>query len=119
MTAQGLVAIIFYSPDPGRLAEFYKNIIGIPFALNAHGNIREHFECSYHNIHFAILKRGAGEVTSSIVPSFRVDDIKEFVAFHKLETLHPVIELGGGSFVCSIKDADGNVIRLWMNKSVE
>lgn len=119
MTTRGLAGLIFYSNDPERLAQFYKDVIGIPFQLQTHGKIREHFECSYHHVHFAILKRKEQEHSNHVVPSFRVDDITQFVEHHNLSTLHPTIELGGDSRIASISDVDGNMIRLWMNKSIE
>lgn len=117
MKTKGLGALILYSPNPERLAKFYRDVIGIPFELQTHGRIREHYECSYHNIHFAILKRNSVEVTCTIVPSFRVDDIAGFVKEKNLEMLHPVIDLGKDSFISTIKDVDGNMIRLWMNRT--
>ncbi len=117
MTAKELGGLIFYSPDPERLAQFYKEVIGIPFQVQTHGKIREHFECMHYSVHFAILKRKENASTNNIVPSFRVDDIAQFVDHHKLKMLHPIIELGGGSYVASISDVDGNMIRLWMGKT--
>lgn len=112
MNAKALAGIILYSTEPQRLAEFYQRVIGIPFALQAHGKIREHYECLFHYIHFAILKRKEGAVNSSVVPSFRVDDLKKFITHHQLDPLHPIIDLGEGKCVTSVRDVDGNTIRL-------
>ncbi len=112
MKANALAGVILYSPNPEKLANFYREFIGIPFELQKHGKIKEHFECLFNYIHFAILKRGEGEVTKSVVPSFRVDNLKQFIDHHQLRTLHPFIDLGEGKCVTSIEDIDGNMIRL-------
>lgn len=112
MTAISLAGIILYSPEPENLAKFYKEVIGIPFELQSHGKIKEHFECLFGNIHFAILKRKEATVVNSIVPSFRVDNLKQFIETKGLKTLHQFIDLGEGKMVTSISDVDGNMIRL-------
>jgi hypothetical protein len=55
---------------------------------------------------------GAG--SGNFVPSFEVEDINQFVIQNNLPMLHPLMDLGGGDYVGSIADADGNVVRLWM-----
>jgi len=112
MTTKALVGVIIYSPNPERTAQFYKDKIGIPFELQSHGKIREHYECLFNFIHFAILKRKEGEGSNNIVPSFRVDNINAFIEHHSLKTIHPIIDLGEGKRVTSISDIDGNMIRL-------
>jgi predicted enzyme related to lactoylglutathione lyase len=116
ITVRRMTGLILSSVDPSRLANFYKNVLGIPLALNKHGNLPEHWECDFDGIHYAILKEMPNDVASSnIVPSFEVEDIKEFVNQNNLAMLHPLMPLGGGDFVGSISDVDGNVIRLWMS----
>jgi predicted enzyme related to lactoylglutathione lyase len=116
-----LTGLIMSSKNPDRLAKFYKEVLGLPLQLNRHGNLPEHWECDFENIHYAILKDHNTDIASSnFVPSFEVDDINEFVKQHEVAMLHPLMNLGGGSFVGSIADADGNVVRLWMtNKKVK
>ncbi len=110
-----MTGLIMSSPDPNRLATFYKEVLGLPLTLNKHGNLPEHWECDFEGIHYAILKERKNETTSSnFVPSFEVDDINEFVRQNDLAMLHPLMNLGSGDFVGSISDADGNVVRLWM-----
>lgn len=119
LQVKGLSGLIMASPNPEKLAAFYKEVIGLPLELNKHGNLPEHWECDFNNIHFAILRqRGNGNPSNSIVPSFAVEDISAFVTAHDLAMLHPMMDLGGGSYVASIEDLDGNTIRLWMNKSI-
>ena len=105
------------SPDPDRLASFYKGTLGLPLQLNAHGGLYEHWECDFNNIHFAILKAEEVFDGNLVVPSFIVEDIEKLVSEQGLTLEDDILPLGGGSFVGHIKDPDGNRIHLWMNKS--
>ncbi len=113
----GLGGLIFESPNPDRLASFYKETLGLPLELRTHGGLYEHWECDYNNIHFAILKASEVFDGNRIVPSFIVEDIEKLVSDHNLTLEEDILPLGRGSFVGRIKDPDGNRIHLWMNKS--
>jgi len=115
MTVQQLAGVIMFSPDPERLATFYRENLGIPFESQQHGQIREHLECEIDDIHFAILKKAQTYPGSNIAPSFRVSDIEGFVTRlnqNGIKPLHPIIDIGEGKRICSIADTDGNMIRL-------
>ena len=115
LSTNGLSGLILSSTNPERLASFYRDVLGIPLQLNKHGKLPAHWECDFNGVHFAILKESKTETgASNIVPSFAVEDINAFVEYHHLSMLHPIMSLGGGSYVASIADTDGNVIRLWM-----
>ena len=114
---KGLSGLILSSPDPDRLAAFYKKVLGIPVALQSHGHFKAHWEGDFDDIHFAILKQGpATGQNSPIVASFHVDDVKTFLEDHGLTLSYPILDLGDGNFVGEINDPDGNPIRLWMHK---
>jgi len=116
-SVKGLTGLILSSANPERLANFYHHVLGIPLALNKHGNLPEHWECDYQGVHYAVLKRStAGSATDAIVPSFVVDDIESFVTAHGIELIHPIMDLGEGAYVASFKDPDGNTLRFWMHK---
>lgn len=112
----GLGGLIFESPNPDRLASFYKEILGLPLELKTHGGLYKHWECDYNNIHFAILKAREIFAGNLVVPSFIVEDIEKIVSDHNLTLEEDILALGEGSFVGRIKDPDGNRIHLWMNK---
>jgi hypothetical protein len=113
-----MTGLILSSINPDKLATFYKDILGLPLALNKHGDLPEHWECDFEGIHYAILKdRKNDNASSNFVPSFEVDNINEFVRQHDLPMLHPLMNLGDGFYVGSIADTDGNVVRLWMNSN--
>jgi len=111
-----LAGLIIHSHQPDTLARFYRDALGAPFAPQSHGPIREHQECDFAGIHFAILQRKAG---GTFVPSFACASLEEAladVASLGVRPLHPIIELGAGKRVCSIADADGNLLRLFQQK---
>jgi hypothetical protein len=60
MPVESVSAVLFYSSQPSRLADFYRNHLGIPFELDRHGSIREHLEADVGNVHLAVLKGGGG-----------------------------------------------------------
>ena len=115
MTVRHLAGLILFSPDPERLAEFYRQALGIPFEERQHGRIREHLECEFENIHFAILKKARTDPSGTIVPSFAVPNLQDFLdrlSQSGIQPLHPIIDIGEGKRISSIPDADGNTIRL-------
>lgn len=118
LKVKGLTGIIMSSPEPERLAKFYNDVLGIPLALNRHGNTPEHWECDYDGIHYALLKRKVNEhPNENIVLSFAMDDIESFVTTHNVKMIHPIMDLGEGAYIASFKDPDGNILRFWMIKN--
>ncbi|GAB3711109.1 hypothetical protein GCM10027592_48360 [Spirosoma flavus] len=118
LRVKGLTGVIMSSPEPERLATFYREVLGIPLALNRHGNTPEHWECDYKGIHYAVLKqRGNTQANVNTVLSFEVDDIDRFVSTHSITLIHPIVDLGEGAFIASFKDPDGNILRFWMTKN--
>jgi predicted enzyme related to lactoylglutathione lyase len=121
MTAHALAGIIFYSPDPDRLARFYRESLGIPFAPSTHGGaIREHNEGMFGGVHFAIWRSNEEHAPAqggrgSLVPTFRVDDVGAWVdamAARGVPLAYKVVELGEGKRVATFADPDGNAFRL-------
>jgi predicted enzyme related to lactoylglutathione lyase len=116
MKVKGLSGLIISSANPERLAKFYKDVMGIPMALNHHGTSPDHWECDYHGIHFAILERKNSEKPSeNIVPSFYIDDIEQFIAKNSIKLHEEAMDLGN-AFSIGFKDPDENTVRLWMHK---
>ena len=114
---KGLTGVIMSSPQPERLASFYRDVLGIPLALNRHGNTPEHWECDYQGIHYAVLKQKVkAQANINTVLSFAVDDIERFVTTHGIQLLHPIMDLGEGAYIASFNDPDGNILRIWMDK---
>ena len=115
MTEIFLAGLIFNSPDPEQLSDFYRDLFGLPFEKRQHGKIREHIECEAGGIHFAILKKTGPPSGKNIVPSFAVTDLAMFLdGLQKMgiKPLDPVIDIGEGKRITSIADPDGNMVRL-------
>lgn len=116
MKAKALGGLIFTSQNPEKLATFYKEVVGVPFKLQSHGNTPMHWECDYSNIHFAIIQGNTKDGNGvNIVPSFEVEDIEKFIEIHDLEIQDPIMDLGPAGSVAAAYDIDKNVIRLWSN----
>jgi len=115
MTNIHLAGMIFNSPNPEELSDFYRGVFGVPFEKRQHGKIREHLECEFGGIHFAILKKAEPSSGGSIVPSFAVADLQAFldnIQKMNIKPLHPILDIGEGKRICSISDPDGNMVRL-------
>ena len=115
MKSLHLAGLIINSTQPEILARFYRDALGIPFALESHGPFKEHFECDFAGVHFALLKRqhSAG---GNIIPSLACANLEAALADlaqREIKPLHPIIELGAGKRVTSISDPEGNVLRLF------
>ena len=119
MQSLHLAGLIINSAQPETLARFYREALGIPFALQSHGPFKEHFECDFAGVHFALLKR-KHSATGSIIPSLACTNLEASLADlapRGIEPLHPIIELGAGKRVTSITDPEGNVLRLFQQIS--
>ncbi len=121
MTAHALTGVVLYSPDPERLARFYREAIGIPFAPSTHGGaIREHNEGMFGGVHFAIWRTTEEHAPArggrgALVPVFRVDDVGAWadrLAARDVPMVYPIVELGEGKRVATFADPDGNAFRL-------
>ena len=112
--AINLSALTFQSSDPARLAEFYRDKIGLPLRLDQHGATAPHHEGDLKNIHLAVLPASLG-AGGPIVPVFRVKDLNASIAQLRSQgveqTLKP-LDLGDGMTVAAFKDPDGNIFRL-------
>ena len=57
---QFLSAVLLTSRDAARLAEFYRDVLGLPLAEERHGNVPQHWGCELGDVHFAIPRASAG-----------------------------------------------------------
>ena len=120
MSAVQLVGVIIMAQKPECIAQFYRETLGIPFEPAKHGTIGEHLECDYNNIHFAILKKAQAQPGNTVILSFCVPDLRQFLehlSLRDIKPLHPIIDLGKGSCVSTISDPEGNAVRLIQLKS--
>jgi len=116
MKVESLSAVVFFSRDPERLAEFYRSRIGIPFEHRSHGPMRDHIEGWLEGIHFAVLKGAPAEGEGrGVAPTFRVRGLDAWVGDLGQSGVTPVreiIDLGEGKRLASFRDPDGNLFSL-------
>jgi predicted enzyme related to lactoylglutathione lyase len=121
MQVMSVSAVTITSPDPARLAEFYRSQLGVPLNRASHGPIQEHFEGwlgepAQGGVHFAVLKgRGPADNAGGAAPTFRVRDITacvEELTRAGVARMHQIADLGEGKRLASFRDPDGNVFRL-------
>jgi predicted enzyme related to lactoylglutathione lyase len=112
MNIEALGAVTFTSPDPARLANFYRTHLGIPFELEAHGPMKHHLEATVGGLHFAVLKgRGPGQDCGGVAPTFRVRGIDAFVRALEeagVNKVRKIFDLGEGKRLATFRDPDGN-----------
>ena len=54
MSIDGVSAILLISPDPEKLAGFYREALGIPLEDEVHEGVPLHYACDLEGVHFAI-----------------------------------------------------------------
>jgi predicted enzyme related to lactoylglutathione lyase len=115
-TIEFLSAVLIVSENPARLAEFYRDVVGIPLKDEGHGESLPHYGCNLGDMHFAIhpvetfpdRRHGVGAVKLA----FNVFDIKALVERLKkqgIEVLYPPHNTGF-FWSTAINDPDGNFI---------
>ncbi len=117
MKIESVSAVLFFSQDPAKLAAFYSTNLGIPFELDRHGKIRDHFEADVGDVHLAVLKSQGAEATGEgrVLPTFRVRELDAFIEeLGKVGTkpMRAVLQLDDGMRVASFRDPDGNAFSL-------
>lgn len=111
--------ILLISKDPKRLADFYREIIGVPLKSEQHGDSDAHYGCEIGDLHFAIHghhEEGEGNNigTGAVKLAFEVFDMSEFIK--KLETakIRMLFQPRDKGFmkITAISDPDGNIVEL-------
>jgi predicted enzyme related to lactoylglutathione lyase len=111
-----LSAVLMVSENPARLAEFYREVVGIPLKDEAHGSSRPHYGCNLGDLHFAIhpletfpdRRHGVGAVKLAL----NVFDLKALVERLESKGVKPLYSPHDTGFFIStaINDPDGNYI---------
>jgi predicted enzyme related to lactoylglutathione lyase len=111
-----LSAVLIVSEDPRRLADFYRDVVGIPLEAEEHGNSLPHWGCTLGDIHFAIhpvatfpdRRSGVG----SVKLAFTVFDIQALARRLDSKGVSLLYPPRGTGFFWStaIQDPDGNLI---------
>lgn len=111
-----LSAVLLISKDPEKLAQFYRDVVGLPLEDEQHGDTEKHYGCELGDLHFAIhpIKNfeGSSYGTGSVKLAFTVFDMNAFVA--RVEKLgvklaYPPKDMGF-ALLTGLTDPDGNYI---------
>ena len=111
-----LSAVLVISKDVERLAAFYKNVIGLPLAVEEHGNLKRHYGCELGDLHFAIhppenfenQSTGVGAVRLAFTTfdiralAQRIEKAGHTLAYQPKDT--------GFAMMTAMQDPDGNYI---------
>lgn len=111
-----LSAVLIVSENPARLAEFYRDVVGVPLKDETHGTSLPHYGCNLGDTHFAIhplqtfpdRRHGVGAIKLAL----SVFDLNAVVARMKsrgVKLLYPPHDTG--FFISTaINDPDGNYL---------
>jgi catechol 2,3-dioxygenase-like lactoylglutathione lyase family enzyme len=111
--------ILLVSRNPKQLADFYREIIGVPLASEQHGDSDAHFGCEIGDLHFAIHghheegegdKMGVGAVKLAF-EIFNMDEFMKKLEAAKIKVLFQPRDQGFMK-ITAVNDPDGNVIEL-------
>ncbi len=113
-----LSAIIMVSRDPARLAQFYREVVGIDLEEERHGASLPHYGTTLGDVHFAIHPTQSFPGTPSAVGSvkialsvFDMEATVRRIEAHGVRLLYPPRDTG--YFISTaIEDPDGNFIEL-------
>jgi catechol 2,3-dioxygenase-like lactoylglutathione lyase family enzyme len=116
--AHFLSAVLVVSKDAKALADFYKNILGVPLEEEKHGSTDLHYGCELGDLHFAIhpLENFGGQEVrpGSIKLAFEVFDIEAFVEEmknKKVPLLYAPKDVGFMK-ITAVSDPDGNTVEI-------
>jgi predicted enzyme related to lactoylglutathione lyase len=110
-----LSAILLTSRNAGCLAEFYRDVLGLPLVEERHGNVPQHWGCELGDVHFAIHPRDGAPPPGPMRLAFWVFDLKTFADGLERRGVclrYPIRPLGPMSLITAILDPDGNEIEL-------
>lgn len=112
--------VILVSRQPERLAEFYRDVLGLPLAEERHGDTLPHWGCELGDVHFAIHPAGdypddPADGPGPIKLAFMVFDLSSMVDWLDrcgIQLCYPPVDLGEESQITAIRDPDGNLVEL-------
>lgn len=116
MKVEFLSAVLLVSKDHDRLAQFYRDVIGIPLKTEQHGDTHKHYGCDLGDLHFAIHPvenfSDSNHGVGSVKLAFEVFDLEAFLKQLKGHGVEPLYapKKAGPMLITAIHDPDGNLI---------
>ncbi|MGH3295407.1 MAG: VOC family protein [Trebonia sp.] len=112
--------VILVSRQPERVAQFYRDVLGLPLAEERHGETQLHWGCELGDVHFAIHPAADYPDDPTVGPgpvklAFMVFDLSRMVAWLDgcgVPLCYPPADLGEQSQITAVRDPDGNLVEL-------
>jgi predicted enzyme related to lactoylglutathione lyase len=111
-----LSGVLLVSPDPMRLADFYRDVVGVELEAEEHAGAMPHWGCTLGDIHFAIhpiedfpdRRAGVGAIKLAFT-TFDVRALARRLEERGAKLVRPIKDTG---FFLSamIQDPDGNLL---------
>jgi catechol 2,3-dioxygenase-like lactoylglutathione lyase family enzyme len=116
-----LNAVLIVSEEPARLADWYRDVLGLPLEDEQHegGAGAPHYGCTLRGLHFAIHPTSTYAFapqtgTGAVRLAFNVSDIDTFEAEQAgraLDWVFRTVDLGW-SRMLALRDPDGNFVEV-------
>ena len=111
-----LSAVLIVSENPTRLAQFYRDVVGVPLKDEAHGTSLPHYGCNLGDTHFAIhpvqtfpdRRHGVGAVKIAL-SVFNINAVVERMKSKGVTLLYPPHDTGF-FITTAVNDPDGNYL---------
>ena len=111
-----LSAVLLVSTNPQRLADFYRDVVGVPLQEERHGAALPHWGCTLGDIHFAIhpvetfpdRKSAVGSVKLAFT-TFDIKAVARRLEESGVSLLYPPRDTGF-FWSTAIHDPDGNLV---------
>ncbi len=117
---QFISGVLLVSRQAARLAEFYRDVLGLPLTEERHDDTQPHWGCELGDVHFAIhpAEDYPEEPASGPGPiklAFMVFDLARVIAWLDkcdIALCYAPADLGTESQITAVLDPDGNLVEL-------
>ena len=117
---QFMSGVILASRQPERMAEFYRDVLGLPLTEERHAGTLPHWGCELGDVHFAIHPAedypadpatGPGPVKLALMV-FDLPRMVRWLNERGVALCYPPADLGAESRITAVRDPDGNMVEL-------
>jgi catechol 2,3-dioxygenase-like lactoylglutathione lyase family enzyme len=113
-----VAAILLISADPGALADFYRNALGLPLEDEEHPGVPLHYGCDVGGVHLAIHSSAGfagvpvrdAQSPVIVLGTSSVRAVAERLSVNGVQAMGPTDH--GFGLVVSFRDPDGNLVEV-------